>query len=60
MKGMEPIDIDMDKMRSQIGANKGIGERRLNQIMDIIAEHLNIKKEELKGCYQKSTALHLE
>ena len=44
MKGIEAIDIDMDKLRSQIGAIKGIGETRLNQIMEIIAEHLNIPK----------------
>ena len=44
MKGIEAIDIDMDKLRSQIGAIKGIGETRLNQIMEIISEHLNIQK----------------
>ena len=44
MKGIEAIDIDMDKLRSQIGAIKGIGETGLNQIMEIIAEHLNIQK----------------
>ena len=44
MKGIEAVDIDMDRLRSQIGAIKGIGETRLNQIMEIIAEHLNIQK----------------
>ena len=44
MKVIEAIDIDMDKLRSQIGAIKGIGETLLNQIMEIIAEHLNIPK----------------
>ncbi|MGN0666658.1 MAG: hypothetical protein ACI4KF_09055 [Huintestinicola sp.] len=44
MKGIEAVDIDMEKMRSQIGAIKGIGETRLNQIMEIIFEHLNIPK----------------
>ena len=44
MKGIEAIDIDMDKLRSQIGAVKGIGETRLNQIMEIIADYLNIPK----------------
>ena len=44
MKGIEAVDIDMDKLRSQIGEIKGIGETRLNQIMEIIAEHLNIPK----------------
>ena len=46
MKGIEAIDIDMDRLRSQIGGIKGIGETRLNQIMEIIAWHLNIHKEE--------------
>lgn len=41
-KGIEMIDIDMDKMRSQIGAINGIGETRLNQIMSIIIENLQI------------------
>lgn len=40
MKGIEVIDVDMDKMRSQIGAIKGIGETMLNQIMNIIIESL--------------------
>ena len=34
------------RLRSQVGAIKGIGETRLNQIMEIIAGHLNIHKEE--------------
>lgn len=40
MKGIEAIDIDMEKIRSQIGAIKCIGETRLNQIMEIVSEHL--------------------
>ena len=44
LKGIVAVDIDMDKLRSQIGAIKGIGETRLNQIMEIIAGHLNIQK----------------
>lgn len=44
MKGIEAVDIDMDKLRSKIGGIKGIGETRLNQIMEIISEHLNIQK----------------
>ena len=42
MKGIEAVDIDMDRLRSQIGAIKGIGETRLNLIMEIIADNLNI------------------
>ena len=42
MKGIEVIDVDMDKMRSQIGAIKGIGETRLNQIMNIIRSNAKV------------------
>lgn len=41
MKGIEAVDINIDKIRSEIGAIKGIGETRLNQIMEIIASNLN-------------------
>ena len=30
------IDLDMDRLRSEIGAVNGIGEKRLDQIMEII------------------------
>ena len=46
MKGIEAVDIDMDRLRSQIGAIKGIGETRLNQIMEIIAVNLKINSSE--------------
>lgn len=46
LKGIEAVDIDMDKLRSQIGAIKGIGETRLNQIMEIIAVNLKINSSE--------------
>lgn len=42
MKGIEAVDINIDKIRSEIGAIKGIGATRLNQIMEIIASNLNI------------------
>lgn len=42
MKGIEAVDINIDKIRSEIGAIKGIGETRLTQIMEIIASNLNI------------------
>lgn len=42
MKGIEAVDINIDKIRSEIGAIKGIGETRLNQIIEIIASNLNI------------------
>lgn len=46
MQGIDAVDIDLDKMRSEIGAVKGIGEARLNQIMEIIKDNLNIKADE--------------
>ena len=46
MLGIDAIDIDLDKMRSEISAVKGIGEVRLNQIMEIIKDNLNIKADE--------------
>ena len=46
MKGIKAVDIDMEKMRSEIGAIKGIGETRLNQIMGIISDNLNIQDKE--------------
>lgn len=46
MQGIDAVDIDLDKMRSEIGAVKGIGEVRLNQIMEIIKDNLNIKTDE--------------
>ena len=46
MQGIDAVDIDLDKMRSEIGAVKGIGEARLNQIMEIIKDNLNIKVDE--------------
>ena len=46
MQGIDAVDIDLDKVRSGIGAVKGIGEVRLNQIMEIIKDNLNIKADE--------------
>lgn len=46
MQGIDAVDIDLDKMRSEIGAVKGIVEARLNQIMEIIKDNLNIKADE--------------
>ena len=46
MQGIDAIDIDLDKMRSETSAVKGIGEVRLNQIMEIIKDNLNIKADE--------------
>ena len=46
MQGIDAVDIDLDKMRSEIAAVKSIGEARLNQIMEIIKDNLNIKADE--------------
>ena len=35
------VDLDLDKVRSEIGAISGIGEKRLEQIMEIIQRNIN-------------------
>ena len=34
------IDLDMDKLRSELGTVNGIGEKRLEQIMEIIQRNI--------------------
>ena len=34
------IDLDIDKIRTEIGAVSGIGEKRLDQIMEIIQRNI--------------------
>ena len=34
-------EIDFDALKSEIGAIKGIGEKRVEQIMEIVTKHLN-------------------
>ncbi|MBR5091809.1 MAG: hypothetical protein IK093_20500 [Ruminiclostridium sp.] len=41
------IDLDVEKIRTEIGAISGIGEKRLEQIMEIIQR--NIKEADEKG-----------
>ncbi len=41
------IDLDMDRLRSEIGAVSGIGEKRLEQIMEIVQR--NIAEADSKG-----------
>ena len=36
VKSVETTALDLDKLREEIGAIKGIGESRLNEIMTII------------------------
>ena len=46
VKSVEPESIDMDRLRTQIGAIKGIGENRLNEIMSVIERNDNIASKE--------------
>ena len=41
------VDLDIGKIRTEIGAVSGIGEKRLEQIMEIIQR--NIKEADEKG-----------
>ena len=41
------IDLDMDRLRSEIGGISGIGDKRLEQIMEIIKR--NIAEADSKG-----------
>ena len=46
------IDLDMEKLRSEIGAVNGIGDKRLEQIMEIIQR--NIAEADSNGVNDKS------
>lgn len=35
--------VDIDKLRKEIGAIKGVGENRLNEIMAVIEKHLSVE-----------------
>lgn len=37
---VEEVSVDVDKMRADIAAIKGIGESRLNEIMSVIMTHI--------------------
>ena len=39
VKSVETTALDLDKLREEIGAIKGIGENRLNEIMAVIERH---------------------
>ena len=45
INSVETANIDLDKLREDIGAIKGIGESRLNEIMDVIRKHTETDKE---------------
>ena len=38
-ESVKAINVDMEALRTDIGKVKGIGESRLNEIMDIINKH---------------------
>ena len=40
---VETSNVDLDELRSVIGSVKGIGEKRLDEIMAAIGEYLNGK-----------------
>ena len=42
MKSVDTVNIDMDKLREEIGVRKGIGESRLNVIMSVIEKHTKL------------------
>ena len=42
----DTVQLDTTKLRSEIGAIKGVGESRLNEIMAVIEKHLEKKTEE--------------
>ena len=39
-ESVKAVNADMEALRTDIGKVKGIGESRLNEIMDIINKHL--------------------
>ena len=47
MKSVDTVNIDLDKLREEIGAVKGVGESRLNEIMRIINEHAQTQGSDL-------------
>ena len=47
VKSVDTVNIDMDKLREEIGAIKGIGENRLNEIMAVIEKHTQTQQSDL-------------
>ena len=45
-EGVNDSQIDLDELREVIGSVSGIGEVRLNQIMDAIAAYYNTEETE--------------
>ena len=47
VKSVDTVNIDMDKLREEIVAIKGIGESRLNEIMAVIEKHTQTQQSDL-------------
>ncbi|MBO6309823.1 MAG: hypothetical protein J6N70_13535 [Oribacterium sp.] len=47
VKSVETTALDLDKLRAEIGAVKGIGESRLNEIMTIIEKNTQIQEKKI-------------
>ena len=47
VKCVETTALDLDKLREDIGAIKGIGENRLNEIMTIIEKNTQIQEKKI-------------
>ena len=47
VKSVETTALDLDKLREEIGAIKGIGESRLNEIMTIIEKNTQIQEKKI-------------
>ena len=43
---VETSDIDLDELRTVIGSVKGVGEKRLDEIMKAIEEYMNTKEQD--------------
>lgn len=41
---MNAASVDLTELRNEIGAIRGIGENRLNEIMSVIEKHLAVEK----------------
>lgn len=41
---MNTASVDLTELRNEIGAIRGIGENRLNEIMSVIEKHLAVEK----------------
>ena len=41
---MNAASVDFTELRNEIGAIRGIGENRLNEIMSVIEKHLAVEK----------------